>query len=158
MCGPAQSLQLRPTLCNPVDCSPPGSSVHEILQSRILEWVSMPSSRGSSQPRGSHPCLLWLLHCRWILYHWPTRGALQCVKGLAPLIETLIFCHIIFSSFQWLPIAFDSSPNGSALNLRPSLACHAPNIFNLILYYSSICFIPARLRLKAPPQTFQTEF
>ena len=39
------------TLCNPVDCSPPGFSVHEILQARILEWVAMPSSRGSSRPR-----------------------------------------------------------------------------------------------------------
>ena len=39
------------TLCDPMDCSPPGSSVHEILQARILEWVAMPSSRGSSQPR-----------------------------------------------------------------------------------------------------------
>ena len=36
----------------PIDCSPPGSSVHGgILQARILEWVAMPSSRGSSQPR-----------------------------------------------------------------------------------------------------------
>ena len=40
-----------PTLCDLVDCSPPGSSVHGILQARILEWVAMPSSRGSSQPR-----------------------------------------------------------------------------------------------------------
>ena len=40
-----------PTLCDPMDCSPPGSSVHGILQARILEWVAMPSSRGSSQPR-----------------------------------------------------------------------------------------------------------
>ena len=37
-----------PALCDPMDCSPPGSSVHEILQARILEWVVMPSSRGSS--------------------------------------------------------------------------------------------------------------
>ena len=36
------------TLCDPMDCSPPGSSVHGILQARILEWVAMPSSRGSS--------------------------------------------------------------------------------------------------------------
>ena len=34
-----------------MDCSPPGSSVHWILQARLLEWVAMPSSRGSSQPR-----------------------------------------------------------------------------------------------------------
>ena len=40
-----------PTLCDPMDCSPPGSSVHGILQARILEWVAMPSCRGSSQPR-----------------------------------------------------------------------------------------------------------
>ena len=43
--------QLCPTLCDPMDCSPPGSSVHGILQARRLEWVAMPSSRGSSQPR-----------------------------------------------------------------------------------------------------------
>ena len=40
-----------PTLCNPVDCSPPGFSVHGDSPARILEWVAMPSSRGSSQPR-----------------------------------------------------------------------------------------------------------
>ena len=41
LCSVAQSC---PTLCDPMDCSPPGSSVHGILQSRILEWVAMPSS------------------------------------------------------------------------------------------------------------------
>ena len=40
-----------PTLCDPMDCSPPGSSVHGILQARILEWVVISFSRGSSQPR-----------------------------------------------------------------------------------------------------------
>ena len=50
-CMAAKSLQSCPTLCDPMDCSPPGSSVHGILQARILEWVAMPSSRGSSQPR-----------------------------------------------------------------------------------------------------------
>ena len=44
-------LQQCPTLCDSVDCSPPSSSVHGILQARILEWVAMLSSRGSSQPR-----------------------------------------------------------------------------------------------------------
>ena len=44
-------VQLCLTLCNPVACSPPGSSVHEILQARLLEWVAIPSSKGSSQPR-----------------------------------------------------------------------------------------------------------
>ena len=43
--------QLCPTFCDPMDCSPPGSSVHRILQARILAWVAIPFSRGSSQPR-----------------------------------------------------------------------------------------------------------
>ena len=42
----AKSLQSCLTLSDPKDCSPPGSSVHGILQARILEWVAMPSSRG----------------------------------------------------------------------------------------------------------------
>ena len=44
-------IQSCPTLCDPMDCSLPGSSVHGVLQARILEWVAMPSSRGSSQPK-----------------------------------------------------------------------------------------------------------
>ena len=47
----SEVAQSCPTLCNPVDCSPPGSSVHEILQARILESVAISLSRGSSQPR-----------------------------------------------------------------------------------------------------------
>ena len=47
----AKLLQSCLILCDPMDYSPPGSSVHGILQARILEWVAMPSSRGSSQPR-----------------------------------------------------------------------------------------------------------
>ena len=47
----AKSLQSCPTLYNPMDCSPPGSSVHGILQARVLEWVAMPSSSKSSPPR-----------------------------------------------------------------------------------------------------------
>ena len=43
--------QARLTLCNAMDYGPPGSSVHGILQIRILEWVAIPFSRGSSWPR-----------------------------------------------------------------------------------------------------------
>ena len=56
-CGPLSwkvkvlVAQSCPTLCDPMDCSPPGSSVLWILQARILEWVAMPSSRGSPQLR-----------------------------------------------------------------------------------------------------------
>ena len=47
----AKSLQSCPTLCDPMYHSPPGSSIHGIYQARILEWVTMPSSRGSPPSR-----------------------------------------------------------------------------------------------------------
>ena len=47
----AQSIQSCLILYDPVDCSPPGSSVHGVLQARRLEWVALSSFRGSSQPR-----------------------------------------------------------------------------------------------------------
>ena len=50
LCMHAKSLQLWPTLCNPVDCSPSGSSVQGAFQARILEWVAISYSRGSSRP------------------------------------------------------------------------------------------------------------
>ena len=50
-CVCAKSLQLCLTLCDPMDQSPSGSSVHGVLQARILEWVTVPSSRGSSRAR-----------------------------------------------------------------------------------------------------------
>ena len=51
VCMHAKLLRSCPTLCDSMDCSPPGSSVHGILRARMLEWVSMPSSRESSGPR-----------------------------------------------------------------------------------------------------------
>ena len=51
VCVHAKSLQSCPILCAPMDCSPTGSSVHGILLARMLEWVALSSSRGSSQPR-----------------------------------------------------------------------------------------------------------
>ena len=47
----AKLLQSCPTLCDPMHCSLPDSSVHWILQARTLEWVAVPYSRGSSPPR-----------------------------------------------------------------------------------------------------------
>ena len=64
--------QLCPTLCDPMDCSPPGSSVHGIIPVGILEWAAISCSRGSSWPRD------WtLVSCigRWILYHCATWEA-----------------------------------------------------------------------------------
>ena len=67
-------LWFSPTLSWPMDCSPPGSSVHGILQARRLEWVAISFSRGSFWPRDRTP-----VSCigRWVLYHWATWAVLH---------------------------------------------------------------------------------
>ena len=84
-----------PTLCNPMDWSPPGSSVHGIFLGRILEWVAISSSRGSSWPRD--PTCVSGVSCidRQILYHCVTwqveflafwcQEVTQCILLLAQL-------------------------------------------------------------------------
>ena len=69
-CMPAGlSPQSSPALCDPVDCSPPGSSIQGILQARKLEWVAIPFSRGSSPPR-DRTCI------SYVLYHFHHLGSL----------------------------------------------------------------------------------
>ena len=76
-CLHAQSLQLYLTLSDPTDCSPPGSSVHGILWARMLKWVAISSSWGSSWPKDWTLHLLCLLHYR---NFFPTElpGKLKC--------------------------------------------------------------------------------
>ena len=64
------------TLCDPMDCSPPGSSIHRIFQARILEWVAISFSRGSSWARDwTHVCCGSCIG-RWILYLLSHPGSL----------------------------------------------------------------------------------
>ena len=74
MCVHAKSVQSFLTLCKPLDCSPPGSSVDGILQARILEWVTMPSS-GSSGPRDQTHISHVSCFGSWVLYQYTTWEA-----------------------------------------------------------------------------------
>ena len=65
----AKSFQSCLTHCDLTDYSLPGSSVHGILQARILKWVAMPSSRGSSWPRDQTHVSNIFCTGRWVLYH-----------------------------------------------------------------------------------------
>ena len=77
-----------PTLCEPMDCSPPGSFVHGIFQARILEWVANSSSRGSSRPTGpTHVSYISSIG-RQIFYHWATWEVLE-YDYLSHFVETL---------------------------------------------------------------------
>ena len=62
--------KLYPFFCDPVDCSPPGSSVNGILQARILVWVPISFSRGSSRPR-DRTHVSWI--GRWTFCYWAIR-------------------------------------------------------------------------------------
>ena len=81
-----QSLSRVRLFVTPVGCSPPGSSVHGILQAR-LEWVAMPFSRGSSPPRHQ----TWgLLHCRQILYQLSQVGPGRKHSAAFPLLSPVL--------------------------------------------------------------------
>ena len=73
VCMHVQLLQSCLTLWNPVDYSPPDCSVYGLFQARLLEWVSISSSGGSSWPRDG---FCRLLHCRQILYCLSPWGSL----------------------------------------------------------------------------------
>ena len=75
-----------PTLCDTMDCSLPGSSVHGLLQARILEWVAISFPRGSSQHRdGSQVSCI----CRQILYHLSHQGSPVPAHGYSIASEPL---------------------------------------------------------------------
>ena len=82
-CGLAKLLQSNSTLRDTLDLSPPGSPVHGILQARILKWVTVPSSGGSSQPR-DRTQVSYI--CRWVLYQLATWEAPRCtiLNGRSP--------------------------------------------------------------------------
>ena len=70
-----------------MDCSPPGSVVSGILQARVLEWVAISFSRGSSQPRDQTRVSCVSCIGRQILYHWATWEACQKPYSLSELIQ-----------------------------------------------------------------------
>ena len=92
-CRHAKSVQSCLALCDPIGCSPPGSSVHGILQARILEWVTMPSSRGSSRPR-DRTWVSWgsCIEGRFF-YRWATRQALFFPWRITIWYNSPGFCH-----------------------------------------------------------------
>ena len=91
----AKLLQSCLTLCEPLDCSPPGFSVYGILQARILEWVAMPSSRGSSWTQGSNPPLLQTLPCQMgSLPLIPPGKASPCFTPSGLIGKDLLICGL----------------------------------------------------------------
>ena len=102
-------------LCDPVDYSPPGTSVHRILWARILEGVAMLSSRGSSQSRGSNIHLLCLLNCRRNFYPLshlgsPTLGVVLNVLNLRRFSDIRGRGHFLSAQHPFLWISVEVHP------------------------------------------------
>ena len=98
VCVCAKLLQSCATLCDPMDCSLPGSSVHGIFQATIVEWLPFPTP-GIFPTQGSNPRLLHLLHWQWVLYHLGSPLCLLLGKWMNPIGFTVANCHILFSSY-----------------------------------------------------------
>ena len=145
LCMRAKLLQSCPTLCNPMHRSLPGSSVHGILQARILECVATPSSRGSSQPR-DRTCVSYVSGIgRWVLYHQRPLGSphhpfssvaimicLKCksnvlIPGFKPFNS---FCFL-YDKTPWKPKATEPSRKRLflPLHLRPLLIPHQTSTY-----------------------------
>ena len=115
----AQSCQLCPTLCDPMDCSPPSSSAHGISQARILEWVAISSSKGSS--RLMSPALAG----RFISTVPP--GKLRNIEvGILSLLQLLI---------QFLLPQFFFKKNKTECTMQTEILCLVSANFDLYLKY-----------------------
>ena len=86
----SQLAGMCPTLCSPMDCSPPGSSVHGILQARLLEWVAIPFSRGILRTQGSDLCILTSPALAGGFFTTSATWEVQEVRSLKPHPERLI--------------------------------------------------------------------
>ena len=89
-------LQSCPTLCDPVDCTLPGSSVHGILQARILEWTAIPSCRESSRPRDWTCVSCISCIAGGFFTHWATRKVVQSNYCKTNFKSLLLYLFIYF--------------------------------------------------------------
>ena len=105
----SEVAQLCPTLCDIVDCSPPSSSIHGILQARTLEWVAISFSRGSSWPRDWTQVSRIASRC---FNFWATREAQEYWSGCYFLLQeifptqgsNLCFLHLLHWQVDSLPL------------------------------------------------------
>ena len=111
------ATQSCPTLCDPMDCSPPGSSVHGIFQARILEWVAMAFSRGILPTQGTNS---GLLHSRQILYQLSHQGSPWILQWVCYPFSRGIFLtqesNWGLLQCRWIlyPLSYQGSPSGLA--------------------------------------------
>ena len=117
-----------PTLCNPMDCSRPGSSIHGIFQARILEWVAVAFSKVSSQPRDWAP--VSCIAGRLFFIIWATEESI-CQN---PYINIMFPLRISFTYFILLHIHYHTKNRGWTLSCLENIYLVARPVLN----YSSL--------------------
>ena len=116
------AAQSCPALCDPMDCSPPGSSVHGIFQARILEWDSIAFSRGSSWPRDRIrvSCIagrfvtIWATLVRRLRWTLTSGGSELSEVGCVALSSCAPYLHLfpallLLSHCPWGPVFLSGS-------------------------------------------------
>ena len=112
----SEVAQACPTLCDPMDCSSPGFSIHGIFQARVLEWVAISFPRGSSQPRDqtrvsriagfyrlSHQGIPWWIPRKLQSIYQSVKSSLACFGAFSQFLNSLhIFNYISLSTTQAL--------------------------------------------------------
>ena len=128
----AKSLQSCPTLCNPVDGSPPGSPVPGILQARMLEWVAIPFSNAWKwKVKVKSLSCVRLLATPWTTAYQPPRpwdfpGKSTGVGAIAfsgTFLLVFMYCQLFFFH-QLLAVASLRTRSQASLNTFPTLRCH----------------------------------
>ena len=151
------------TVCNPVDCRSPGSSVHGILQARILEWVAMLFSRGSSRPRDQ----TWVSHMAGRFFTiWATGDQFSSVTQSCPTLCSPMDCSKPgFPVHQKLPELAQTHVHwvGDAIQpshplLFPSPAFSLSQHQGLFQWVSSSHQVAKVLELQLQHQSFQWMF
>ena len=140
MCVCVLVFQSCPTLCDPMDCSQPTPSVHEILPARMLEWVVIPFSRESSPPRDQtcFPCFsgrfftIWTIREVRIVHRYKEQVNSSLKKGDMELAEP--------SDRDWVVYTSDYKIiNPAKVNITYSLTLSSPNSLSPFLWDPLIC-------------------
>ena len=130
VCMHAPLLQSCTTLWNPMDCSLPGSSVHGILQARILEWVAMPSCRGSSLPRDQTHLTFVSCIAGGFFTHWVTCKTLPLPYTMLISVP-LCLGESSFLQIYILMWVFYPKDYRSRDNLKESVSSSSPSVSSL---------------------------
>ena len=119
-CSESEVAQSCPTLCDPMDCSLPCSSIHGIFQARVLEWVAISFSRGSSRPRDRTQVSRIVGRCFTI---WATREVYYAITHLQINLAALIQLNDVLETVL-IPVF----GNRNSFSLFPPRKTHPPSL------------------------------